>query len=208
MATNYDRIARIYDSLSRIVFGNYIIKAQVSLLQYIAPQSQILLVGGGTGWILEKLAQHCDTGLNIDYVESSAEMIAISKGKNHGKNKVNFIHLPIEEFATGKDYDVIFTPFIFDNFKPEKAIVVFNDLHQMLKRNGLWLHADFVYDAQNGTLWQKLLLKVMYLFFRITSNIETDEIENMGACFDGKYQKVFEAWYYGQFIMSTVRRKL
>lgn len=208
MATNYDKIAGIYDLLSRIVFGPYIVKAQVCLIKYINPNSKILVVGGGTGWVLEELTKQHPSGLVIDYVESSAKMVGLSEKRNFGGNTVNFITLPIEDFTTVNQYDVIFTPFLFDNFKPDKTTFVFNALHTLLKSGGLWLYADFIYVDGQGTIWQKLLLKIMYFFFWVTSNIETNEIENMEPYFALGYIKIFDAWFYAQFIRSVAYRKL
>ena len=77
MAANYNNAAWFYDSLSRVVYGKALIDAQVYLLQYIQPNSTILIVGGGTGWILEEVARIHPTGLQITYVEAYAQMMAL-----------------------------------------------------------------------------------------------------------------------------------
>jgi ubiquinone/menaquinone biosynthesis C-methylase UbiE len=110
MPANYDNIARVYDLLSRVIFGRHIEQAQVCMLEYVPSGSSILIVGGGTGWILEKLSDQYPHGLQIDYVEISAEMIVLSEKRNHKENVVNFINKPIEEFISDKSYDVIITP--------------------------------------------------------------------------------------------------
>ena len=207
MATNYDKIAKVYDMLSRTVFGKSIVKAQTGLLTYIPAHSHVLLVGGGTGWILEEITKLHPTGLTIDYVESSAQMIALSEKKNCGDNIVNFINLPIENYNHTGQYEVILTPFLFDNFKPDKTRAIFNGLNAMLKNKGLWLYADFVYNENDGAVWQKVLLKVMYTFFRVTCNIETDTIENMEPHFIPEYKKIFQNEFYGGFIKSVAYQK-
>ena len=208
MPANYDSIAQVYDLTSRLVFGKAIIRAQECMLGYIQPDSNILIVGGGTGWILESISDLYPQGLYIDYVEASAQMIDLSKKRNCKDNKVNFIHLPIENFSTDKQYDVIITPFIFDNFSADKIELVFTKLDDRLKSNGLWLYTDFVYERSQSKLWQKILLKVMYLFFRITSGIETQELISMESYFAPSYHKEFEASHYFKFIQSIVYRKL
>ncbi len=55
MAANYNNSAWFYDSLAGLVYGKALVKAQVYLLQYIPADSNILIVGGGTGWILMNL---------------------------------------------------------------------------------------------------------------------------------------------------------
>ena len=207
MPVNYDSIANIYDLVSRIVYGRQIEAAQVCLMRLIPADSRILIVGGGTGWILEKIADAHPQGLTIDYVESSAKMIALSRKKNYRDNTVNFIHLPIEEWNSKERCDVIFTPFLFDNFKADKALMIFTNLNSLLKSQGIWLYADFVYDKIKSHWWQKLLLKIMYLFFRITTDIETQKLVRMDACFDMSYQKEFEAFFYSGFIRSDAYRK-
>ena len=193
--------------LSRIVFGKNIVKAQVCLLQYVQAHSSILIVGGGTGWILEELTKQYPSGLIIDYVENSAEMIALSKSRNCGSNVVNYIKLPIEDFKSSELYNVILTPFVFDNFTHEKAGVMFARLNAMLKKQGNWLYADFVHNENEGKLWQKFLLKTMYLFFRITTDIETHELADVEVYFEDDYEKVFERRFYLKFIKSLVYRK-
>ena len=208
MPANYDSIARVYDLTSRMVFGKAIVKAQECMIGYIQPDSKILIVGGGTGWILESISELYPQGLEIDYVEVSAQMIGLSQKRNYRDNKVNFIHQPIEKFTTVYQYDVIITPFIFDNFLADKIELVFAKLNNRLKSTGIWLYADFVYDRSQSQLWQKFLLRVMYLFFRITCGIETQELISMDSYFVPSYHQEFEASHYFKFIKSIVYRKL
>jgi ubiquinone/menaquinone biosynthesis C-methylase UbiE len=207
MPANYDKIAKIYDVLSRMVFGKNIVKAQVCMLPYIPANSSIVIVGGGTGWILEELAKQYPEGLTIDYVENSAQMIVLSKKRKCGSNVVNYINLPIEDFKSTGLYDVILTPFVFDNFTHEKAGMMFGHLNVMLKKQGRWLYADFVHNENEGRLWQKLLLKIMYLFFRITTGIETRELADVTVYFERDYEKIFERGFYFKFITSSAYQK-
>jgi len=207
MTTNYDKIATNYDLISRIIFGKNLVEAQVCLLKYVPNNSRVLIAGGGTGWILEEFTKIHPQGLIIDYVESSAKMIALSKKRNYASNKINFINLPIENYSTDEKYDIILTPFFFDNFTVNKIQTIFNRLNNLLKNDGTWLYVDFVYDENKKPLWQKALLKIMYLFFRITSKIETQELVNMEFFFKPLYNKVVEVSHYHNFIKSIVYKK-
>ena len=168
MANNYDMIASGYDLIRKIVLGNSIVKAQVGLLKFIPADSRILIVGGGTGWIIEEISAIYSEGLQIDYVESSAKMIRLSQKKDHRANEITYIHQPIEAYTTDKSYDVIITPFLFDNFQIEKIAIIFAKLSTYLNKEGVWLYADFVYDEDRNPLWQKILLFIIgitFLFF-------------------------------------------
>lgn len=206
MAVNYDTIAGSYDFISRVVFGKALVESQVCLLQYIPENSRVLIVGGGTGWILEALTE-THQQLWIDYVESSAKMIARSQKRNCGTHRVNFIHTGAEHYNTQEKYDVILTAFFFDNFQAAKIQEIFTKLDRLCKPRGSWLYVDFVYDKRNSPLWQKGLLKCMYFFFRVTSHVETRELVNMDFCFSGSYAKTVEASHYRGFIKSILYEK-
>jgi hypothetical protein len=57
MAASFNNSAWFYDRLSRLVYGKAIVNTQLYLLGYIQPNSNILIVGGGTGWILDEITR-------------------------------------------------------------------------------------------------------------------------------------------------------
>src|SRR5665213_2689273 len=79
MPANYDNSAWFYDRLSRLIYGDALVRAQVYLLGFIPENAKVLIAGGGTGWILEKLADVHPAGLQITYAEVSAKMMAQAK---------------------------------------------------------------------------------------------------------------------------------
>lgn len=202
MPSNYDNSAWFYDRLSRLVYGKALINAQVYLLPYVPPNSNVLIVGGGTGWILEELASIHPTGLNITYVEISAKMMALSKKRNCGGNKATFITQPIEEVNFDEQFDVVITPFLFDNFKEYTLQKVFKHLQHALKPGGLWLNTDF---QLTGKWWQNVLLKSMFLFFRAICGIETSVLPDIEQQFKQHGYTVFaEKTFFGEFVVSAV----
>lgn len=205
MANNYDNAAPFYDQLSRLVFGRALVNAQVNLLKFVPPNSGILIVGGGTGWILEEISRLHSHGLLITYVELSAKMIALSKQRNTGDNKVNFINSAIENADLTTGYDIVITPFLFDNFKQPLANKVFSQLNTLLKPGGLWLYADF---ELTGKWWQPLLLKTMHLFFKLLCGVEASKLPEVKALFNqNNYRLVQSKGFLGGFIYSSVYQK-
>jgi len=204
MRNNYDKIASLYDRLSRLVFGRAQVNAQLALLQYIEKDARILIIGGGTGWILEALAKLFPSGLQITYVEISANMLALSKQKNVGANEVVFMQQAIEDCAfADTSFDIVFTAFLFDNFKEEKASVVFRLLDRWLKPSGKWLFVDFQYTRAHGW-WQKVLLQAMLLFFRLVSKVEATNLVDMTVFFKkAGYKILFQTKRYKGFIGAT-----
>lgn len=208
MLNNYDRIAANYDRLSRLVFGKSIVRAQQALLTYVTSPARVLIVGGGTGWILEEMAKLYTAGLVIDYVEISSNMLDLARKRDFKHNQVTFIHAGIEDYAAPAQYDVIMTPFLFDNFSRERARVVFRKLDKMLKNGALWLFTDFHIDKNLHRIWQKTLLRSMYVFFKNISHVEADQLPDMPLHFDDNgYYLTFETFHFGGFIRSAAYRK-
>jgi ubiquinone/menaquinone biosynthesis C-methylase UbiE len=208
MANNYNSIARFYDFISHILYRDSIVKAQVFLIQFIAENNKVLVVGGGTGWILEEISKLNKQNISVVYVEKSSAMIALAKKKNHKNIHVDFIEKGIEDYTSTEQFDIILTPFLFDNFLKEKIDIVFTQLDTLLKQNGIWLYADFVNDKTNKKLWQQFLLKTMYLFFRLTTNIETQTLINMRPYFARRYSLLSQQFFYSRFIQAIAFKKI
>lgn len=208
MLNNYDRIAANYDRLSRLIFGKAIVRAQQSLLPLLAPPARVLIVGGGTGWILEEIARFHPAGLTIDYVEISSKMLDLARKRDFKDNQVIFVHAGIEDYTAPAAYKVVMTPFLFDNFGRERAQVVFEKLNNMLENGGLWLFTDFHIDKGLNRLWQKALLRSMYVFFRNISHVEADQLPDMQALFKtSNFRIISETFHFGRFIHSVAYGK-
>lgn len=206
MPANYDLIACLYDPLSRVVFGRTLERAQEVFLPAIPAGSSVLIVGGGTGAILERLARLYPSGLDIHYVESSARMIAMAERRNCAANIVRFINLPIEQYHPDLQFDFIITPFLFDNFTPAQAASVFGHISSVLKPTGSWLYTDYYIDDQSP-VWQKILLWAMYRFFRIVSGVEAEQMPEMRSLFALEHEVLQRRTYWHGFIDAIVYRR-
>jgi ubiquinone/menaquinone biosynthesis C-methylase UbiE len=205
---NYDRTAFFYDQLSRAIFFRSQVNAQISQLHYVPAGSKVLIVGGGTGWVLEELAKIHKEGLEITYVEISGKMLAKAKKRFAGNNKMTFFHGGIEDFSTTEEFDIVQTAFLFDNFSAMRIKQVFERLDGLLNSGGLWLFSDFNYNKEKSALWQAIVLRLMYFLFRMLSNVEAKELTDMSPYFNGKgYSKLLQKHYYRNFIHSIIFKK-
>ena len=206
MKRTYDSIAWFYDRLSRLVYGRALVRAQQFLVKEIPADSRVLIVGGGTGWVLEEIARIHPGGLSVTYVDSSAKMIALARRRNVGANVVTFIAAPIEAIETPTVYDVVFTPFLFDNFTQPVMRNVFAYLDSCLAPRGTWLFGDF---QKTNIFWQSAMLAVMYLFFRVSCGIEASELPGTEVCFaDYGYKARAQNTFVKGFVVSTVYQKI
>ncbi len=182
--------------------------AQVELLGYVKAESRTLIVGGGTGWILEEIADRYPTGLRITYVECSGEMMRRAKRRRIGENVVSFVALPVEEFVTDERFDCILTGFVFDNFSGELAGRVMRRLCPMLTRDGCWLFADFYYRRGEGRFWQGLMLATMYFSARLICRVDARELPDMDGLFEQAGLVPAQVlWYYKGFIKAVAYRR-
>ncbi|WP_443945897.1 class I SAM-dependent methyltransferase [Pedobacter sp. AW1-32] len=208
MLNNYDKIAKSYDALSRLVYFKAQVNAQINQLHIIPENAHILIVGGGTGWILEEIAKIRPSGLKITYIEISDQMIQLSKKRKSGLNLVSFLSIGIEDFQATEKFDVILTPFLFDNFNKKRVETVFNHLNALLEPTGLWFHVDFCLDKRYGKWWKLLLLKSMYKFFKWMGNVEATELIDLVPYFlTNKYSLIKKQYYYGHFIKASIYQK-
>lgn len=208
MKNNYDRVAWFYDGLSKLVFGNALMDAQRSVLHFIPERANMLIAGGGTGAILEEISRIRHQNIHITYIEISKKMLDIAAERNVGQNNVQFVHAAAESFRSDEQFDIIITSFLFDNFKQNKAEMVFENLNNLLKSNGSWLFTDFNVEEKPGKLWQKWLLKSMYLFFGLLSEVEARELPDTEMLFSkAAFKTVFQKSFYSGFIQSLVYQK-
>jgi ubiquinone/menaquinone biosynthesis C-methylase UbiE len=205
MPANYDNSASFYDKLSRLVFGKALVNAQTWLLPLIPENAKVLIVGGGTGWILEEITKLHPGGLSITYIEISAKMMALSRKRNTGANQVEFINKAVEDAGLTADFDVVITPFLFDNFTEDILIGVFQHIHKTLKPGGLWLNTDF---QLTGKWWQYLMLKSMLLFFKVLCGVPAWRLPDVGKQF-GKfgYDVTEEKRFFGDFVVTRAYRQ-
>jgi len=205
--SNYDHIAGIYDRLAALVFGSSIIRSQLWLLQYQLAGSRIIIAGGGTGVLLEALGKMDIPSLDITFVELSGKMMRKAQKRNTGKHKIQFVHNAIEQFIADHPFDVIITPFLFDNFASNKATEVFGHLNGMLRPGGTWLFTDFDLYHE-APWWQRILLQFMYGFFKIIARVTANTLPDMDSRFvTAGYSCEQEHFFYKRFIRSALYRK-
>ena len=200
MAANFNNAAWFYDALARLVYGKALVNAQVYLLKHITPNRRVLIVGGGTGWILEEISKIHPSSMDITYVDVSANMMALARKRNAGANKVTFITGAIEDTVITTQFDTVLTPFLLDNFTEENLNKLFNHIHQSLKPGGLWLNTSF---QLSGKWWQSVLLKTMFVFFKVLCGIEASKLPPINQCFEQYgYKLIDEKAFFGGFIIS------
>ena len=203
----FDKLSGVYDILAQMVFGKSIQNAQSFFLSTVKEGSRILIIGGGTGKLLENLINN-NPSASIDYVELSEGMIDKAKlrvGKLNVPFNINFIQNSYEVFPEKQKYDLIITPFFFDMFGSEEACTIITKLKSNLVEKGNWIYTDF---RASGIWWQTMLLKGMYLLFRWICRIEACELPHVKGCFHDQGFINLQSKPYYQGMIESVQYQL
>lgn len=162
----FDRLAPIYTGLSRIVFGKALENAQKYFLSSVHADDHVLILGGGSGEILKSLLNQ-QPHVAVDYIDISAKMIQLARRQTKSPSNVNFI-IGTEQNIPGRTYTVVVTNFYLDLFSDNTLPHVIQKIKRHLTPGAQWLATDFV--SNKG--WHKILLWIMYRFFRSAAGIE------------------------------------
>ena len=211
--TNFDPIAPLYDSLSRLVFGNALRRAQLAHLDAIPATARVLLIGGGSGWLLEQLLR-IRPGIAVTYLEASPKMLQmakerISRMQDLASSSVIYLCGNEDSLPPGYTFDVILTPFLLDLFPEQQLQHLMDCLYTALTPNGLWLFADFWPIGTPPPLWQRLLLKSMYTFFGLLSDVKATRLPDFRTHFERlQLQELRSAAFYGGMVQAKVYVKI
>ncbi len=202
-AGGFDTIAPMYDTLATMVFGRSIRNAQLFYLNEIRKGGRVLILGGGTGWLLADLLSS-NPGCEIWYVEASSRMIDIARSNidNIPKARVHFIHGTQALLPSHLMYDAVIANFYFDLFSTSSLEPLLKQIHSVILPNGKLLVSDFV---KNNLWWQSALLSAMYVFFRGICKIEASDLPDwQRLLLNYKFELKSSKGFYGNFIRSVV----
>ena len=161
--SSFNFIAPFYDLITRFVFGSRLLDVQCYHLSQIQKKESVLVLGGGTGKILKFIRSE-----DITFLDFSEKMI-------HKASKVGnaiFIHADFFKHTFDRQFDWIICPFFLDCFHEENFEKALKKIKLSMKKNGKLIVTDF-----HGTSKKQLcFIKLMIIFFRLTTSLETDKL--------------------------------
>ncbi|WP_187696457.1 methyltransferase domain-containing protein [Xanthovirga aplysinae] len=205
---SFDAVSSFYDPLSRLVFGKALIRSQTCFLNLVPQYAHVLIIGGGTGWIIEELLSK-KPSVFITYVEASVKMLEKSKERFSNspfKDQITFIlgtHLTIRE---EEKYQVVITNFFLDLFQQATLPSIMNPIYKALDKDGLWFFSDFsLRSKRTYSFLHKILVRIMYLFFGAFCKIEGNQLPNFDKAFqDFDLKEVAGLYFYTDLVQAKV----
>jgi SAM-dependent methyltransferase len=167
---DFGRVARVYDQLAQVVFGQAQRRAQLAALRaglpLAGPAPQVLVLGGGPGWVLTELLRQCPAA-RVLYLETSAAMLGQAQARlarlaSERQVQVEFRQGSERDLRPSEQFDAVITFFVLDCFTLDDFPGAVARLQAARRPGAPWLVADF---RPPRRWWQRGLLRAMYLFF-------------------------------------------
>ena len=197
---NYNYVSPIYNLLARLVYGKKLEEVKKHHLEKLLNCSQIAIIGGGAGSELKYLNTLEFKGCVYFYEPSNLILKAKKLKTNY---KVIFINSPWDD---KRIYDGVITHFFLDQFSGPDLLNMVQSISKSIKKAGIWVNSDF---RNSPRIYHRLLLKFMYLFFRYTTGIPAENLENPDSLIqDNGFTKVKCIISKSQFLHSTLYNKL
>ncbi|MBT9394327.1 class I SAM-dependent methyltransferase [Hymenobacter sp. NST-14] len=173
----FDYVAAFYDPLARLVYGPALRRAQQAALEAGLPRlpdgaPRLLVVGGGTGWVLGEILRRRPAA-RLVYLEASPRMLARSRAwlTRHWPQAAGQVEFRLgteESLLPDEQFAGLLTFFFLDLFEPGRLRRIITRLSAARAPGGAWLLADF---GPPRRWWHRLLLALMYGFFGLTTGI-------------------------------------
>lgn len=154
-----------------MVFFGQLDRIQAKAVNLIPDASKVLVLGGGTGRLLESFGQ-----ADITYIELSMPMIERAK-KRKTSASVDFIQIDFMDWQSQDRFDTIICPFFLDLFPSDQLVKVILKLQTHLKPGGQLMVIDF--NGKSKVWAQRVLLTAMFFFFYSADAIEIRKYNGM-----------------------------
>lgn len=180
----FDRAAWFYDALAALVFGSSLRAAQRAALRGLpAGAPHVLILGGGTGWVLSEVLRRVPAA-TVLYLEASPNMLARTRARlarelPQAMSQVEFRHGTQAALQPAERFGTIITFFVLDCISLADLGAALAQLRAVQIPGTPWLVADFR-PARRG--WRHWLLRSMYTFFRLTTGLRARKMPDLRTC--------------------------
>lgn len=211
---NFDPVAPIYDRLAKGIFGPSIQSIQTDLLSDLPLLSEILILGGGSGWIIDSLRSY-KPYKRLVFIEDSQKMLSLAHARlSHMSFPKEFQDRTLLLFGrenylfSSQKFSVLITPFFLDLFSEKELPAVYEAIENHLYPGALWLVVDFARGKNNGNPLFGVILRGMYLFFRWTCGLRNQKLPDIQSfVINQGFTLEKEAHRWGGFMRAQLYRK-
>ena len=168
---NCDLIAPHYWWIERLGMGRALERRRRWFLPELGDARRALVLGDGDGRFLRELLRR-NSVVRADYVDLSGRMLELAR-RNAGAERVEYQRADARTAGLRPgEYDLIATHFFFDCFGPRELDMLIGRVAGAAKPQARWIVSEFCVS----TMPARLLVRALYLFFRITTGLQTRKL--------------------------------
>jgi SAM-dependent methyltransferase len=181
---DFNRIARPYRGLEYLTLGKALENCRThylpQLLHHSPARRRALVIGDGDGRFLAQLLAH-NPQLCADAIDTSATMLQLLRQRCEATSpntterlhthRANALTLPLEGA-----YDLVVTHFFLDCLTQSELNTLVDRVAPNLTPGALWLISDFRIPRGLMHLPAKLLVRTLYLAFRLLTGLQTTHL--------------------------------
>ena len=175
---SFDVLAPHYRWMEVVLAGEKLQRCRTAFLERIPPAQNVLILGEGNGRFLMECRRKMPSA-KILCVDASARMLALAQRRLGDKRgPTDFVCADALMWVPPKrDFDLIVTHFFLDCFRPEQLDSLMARISEAAAPTANWLLADFQpAPAGLARLRSRLILWVMYRFFRVATRLPAKEL--------------------------------
>lgn len=177
---NFNLIARPYHWLEYLTLGKALENCRTHRLQQLLDRRHALVLGEGDGRFLAQLLKH-NPHLHADAVDTSITMLQLLRQRCEAAtpnvsarlrtHRCNALTFPLEGA-----YDLVVTHFFLDCLTQPELNTLISRIAPTLNPGALWLISDFRIPPGPMRLPAKLLIRSLYLAFRLLTGLRTTRL--------------------------------
>ncbi|WP_353066768.1 class I SAM-dependent methyltransferase [Tunturibacter psychrotolerans] len=177
---NFDQIARPYRWLEYLTLGRALERCRLHYLPSLLKRKQALVLGDGDGRFLAQLLAQ-NPRLHADAIDTSATMLQLLRQRCEALVPKTHTRLTTHQadaltYPLAPPYDLIVTHFFLDCLTQPDLETLVNRIAPTLSPGALWLVSDFQIPTGPMRLPAKILVRALYLAFRILTGLRTTQL--------------------------------
>ena len=182
---DFNPIARPYRWLEYLTLGSALQNCRTHYLPQLLDRHHALVLGDGDGrFLAQLLASNPD--LHADAIDTSSTMLQLLRQRCEAAapnaatrlrtHHANALTIPLKD-----SYDLVVTHFFFDCLTQPDLDSLITRVNPTLTPGALWLISDFRIPSGPMHLPAKLLIRSLYLAFRLLTGLRTTHLPDYAA---------------------------
>jgi SAM-dependent methyltransferase len=177
---NFDHIARPYRWLEYLTLGRALERCRLHYLPSLLKRKRALILGDGDGRFLAQLLAK-SPHLHADAIDTSATMLQLLRKRcealaPNASTRLNTRQSDALTCPLDQPYDLIVTHFFLDCLTQPDLETLITRITPTLSPKALWLVSDFQIPSGPLRLPAKILVRTLYLAFRILTGLRTTQL--------------------------------